>query len=87
LKREVGIFFALSFMHISTEKAEPRATGGRKASDPEMGKPGCLEKITLKTGLHGGNPVFYCRCRGRHPTVVESHFRPKRGSGGQQATG
>jgi hypothetical protein len=45
-------------VHISTEKAEPRATGGRKASDPEMGKPGCLEKITLKTGLRGGNPVF-----------------------------
>jgi hypothetical protein len=45
-------------MHISTEKAEPRATGGRKASDPETGKPGCLEKITLKTGLHGCNPVF-----------------------------
>jgi diguanylate cyclase (GGDEF)-like protein/PAS domain S-box-containing protein len=74
-------------MHISTEKAEPRATGGRKASDPETGKPGCLEKITLKTGLHGCNPVFYWRCWEWHPAAAESHFRPNRGSGGRQATG
>ena len=40
----VGTFLANIFVYISTEKAELRVTEGRKASVPDSGKPGCLEK-------------------------------------------